>query len=158
MRDLQLFDRSVEAFFEPIARRLGLPLSKVQGGVYEVASPYIIMRIRLHTGHHRGLNVMLRPASSRVFNESEPGAEYGLVHFVLLEGGDWTEPLIATDADFLNWAAQLAIQSERFGAPYLLGKGKNYDAVKEIVRQKSRRALEEIKAYRFPKNVRKEWI
>jgi hypothetical protein len=46
MRDTKIFDEAVMAFFEPIARRLALPLLKVRDGVYEIPSPHFIMRDR----------------------------------------------------------------------------------------------------------------
>jgi hypothetical protein len=54
MCDSKLFDKAVAKFFEPIAHRLGLPLTKIRDGVYEIPSPHFILRIRLHTGHARG--------------------------------------------------------------------------------------------------------
>ena len=158
MRDSQLFDQAVGTFFEPIARRCGLPLSKVQDGAYEIASPFFIMRIRLNTGHRRGLNVLLRPASVREFDEDEPGVEYGIGNFVVFEGEDWKEQLVETDMDFLQRAECLAKASERFGLPYLLGEGKSFDAIKEMVKRRTETDVKEISRYRFPRNVRKEWL
>lgn len=158
MRDSKLFDEAVEKFFGPLARKVALPLSKVRDGVYEIASQYFIMRIRLHTGHKRGLNVILRPATECYFDENKPGSQYGIGNFVLLAGEEWKKEPIKTDGDFFIQAQHFASASERFGLPYLLGEGKDFDAVKEMVRKKTELDMKIIKGYRFPKNVREEWI
>ena len=77
MRDSVLFDKAVDAFFAPLARKLDLPLIKVRDGVYDISSTHFIMRIRLDTGHRRGLNVILRPASFREFDEDTGRADTG---------------------------------------------------------------------------------
>jgi hypothetical protein len=158
MRDSELFDKAVKRFFEPMARRVNLPLSKVQEGAYEIQSAFFIMRIRLGTGHRRGLNVLLRPASLHEFDETEPGAEYGVGNFMLFEGEPWEDPTIETDADYLKRAEWLASAAERIGLPYLLGQGKNYEAVKEMVKRRTEEEAEKIKKYEFPQNMRKEWL
>jgi hypothetical protein len=158
MRDSKIFDEAVAKFFEPIARRLGLPLSKVREGIYDIPSPHFIVRIRLHTGHRRGLNVLLRPASLREFDEDKSGAEYGIGNFMIFEGAEWKEELVETDADFLKRAAWLAKALEQFGLPYLLGQGRNLDEIKEMVKQRTKEEVKRIENYHFPKNVRKEWF
>jgi hypothetical protein len=40
----------------------------------------------------------------------------------------------------------------------LVGEGKDFDAVQEIVKKQAQEKIEEIRNYRFPKNVREEWI
>jgi hypothetical protein len=157
MRDSRLFDQAVKNFFEPIAQKLRLPISKVREGAYEIVSPYFIMRIRLHTGHRRGLNVLLRPASIRGFDENTPGTEYGIANFMVFAGGVWIEQLIETDADFLERAEWLAGVSERFGVPYLLGEGKDLDAIEEIIRSNAEKHVKLIKSYCYPEGVRQEW-
>jgi hypothetical protein len=137
MRDSRLFDRAVKEFFEPIAAKLGLPLGEIREGVYEIASPRFIMRIRLHTGHRRGLNVLLREASAREFDENEPGIEYGIGNFVMADGEEWEERLVETDDDFLRRAEYLVNAAKRFGIPYLLGQKKDFRMVKEMVEQRA---------------------
>ena len=116
------------------------------------------MRIRLHTGHKRGLNVLLRPASACKFDENEPGSEYGIGNFMLFKGAQLEEAVIETDEDFLKEAERLAQVAEQFGIPYLIGKGEDFDAIKEMVNQRTEEAVGEIRKYRFPKNVREEWL
>lgn len=160
MRDTKIFDEAVAAFFEPIARKLALPLLKVRDGVYEIPSPHFVMRIRLDTGHRRGLNVILRPASVRDFDENKPGIQYGIGAFMQFHGERIEQTFIDVDSDddFLKRAQLLAQAAERYGVPYLLGRGENWEAVKEMISKKTAEDLEEIGKYRFPKNVRKEWI
>jgi hypothetical protein len=160
MRDSQLFEKAVEAHFEPLARRLGLPLSKVREGVYDLPSPYFIMRIRLDTGHRRGLNVSLRPASFLEFDENKPGVQLGIGCFIEFHGEDPNYTLIevSSDQDFLERARLLALASTKYAAPYLLGEGADWEAVSQMVQRKTEKDVEEMNKFRFPKNVRKEWI
>jgi hypothetical protein len=151
MRDSTLFDIAVETFFEPLARKLGQPLSRVTDGVYEIPSPYFVMRVRLHTGHHRGLNVLLRPTSPREFDENEPGGQLGIGCFVEFCGGDFHDAfgLVSTDEDFMERTRWFAIAAERYGVPYLLGEGKDWEAVKGMVEKKTAKGIEELKKYWF---------
>jgi len=66
-RYLKIFDRAVATFFEPIAQKQGLPLVKIKNGVYEVPSPYFILRIELDFERDMGISVALRQASLRDF-------------------------------------------------------------------------------------------
>jgi len=137
MRDSQLFDVAVLRFFEPIAKAVGLPLSKIEDGVYEIPSPHFILRIRLHTGHHRGINVILRRTSAQTFDEKNPG--YGIGHFVSFEGGEWNnDDLVETDADFTRQVDQFAKASAEFVIPYLLGKGEHFEAIEQQVAERNK--------------------
>jgi hypothetical protein len=160
MRDSQLFDKAVETFFAPFARKLGLPLSRVRDGVYDIPSPHFIMRIRLHIGHARGLNVILRPATFREFDENALGVQLGIGCFIKFHGENSRDTLIDVfnDEEFVEEARLLAIAAEKYAVPYLRGEGKDWASVKEMVARKTEKDVAEIKKYRFPKNVRKEWI
>lgn len=159
MRDSNLFNKSVTLFFEPLARMHNFPLSKINDGVYEISSPYFIMRIRLHTGHARGLNVTLRQASQRDFDENEPGIEYGIGCFVLFNGQSLKQLFIDvfTDEDFLQQAQLLAEAVKHFGIPYLIGQKNDFETVKEMIDERGESECEEIKKYRFPPFVQKRW-
>jgi hypothetical protein len=159
MRDSKIFDEAVATYFEAIAKEFGLHLNKVQDGMYEIPSPYFILRIRLDTGHRRGFNVLLRPASYGQFDENVPGDEYGLASFMEFYGEDFKNLFIDVDSedDFMKQAQLLAQATKRYGIPYLLGNGRDFDAIKEAARKASEEGIEQIKKYRFPKNVREEW-
>lgn len=160
MRDSKLFDKAVTDFFAPIAQELGLPLMRLNEGIYEIPSSYFILRIRLHTGHRRGLNVTLRQASFRVVDESKPFVQYGLGCFMEFHGEDLKHTFIEVDSNdaFMKQAQLLANATKRYGVPYLLGEGKDFHAIQRIVKKQADDNIKEIKKYRFPKNVRKEWI
>lgn len=159
MRDSKIFDEAVAKYFAPIAGELGLPLAKVADGIYEISSPHFILRVRLHTGHRRGLNVILREASSCKFDENEPFVQYGIGCFMEFHGEDLKQTFIDVDSEgnFMKQAQLLAQATKRYGVPYLLGQGRDFDAIKEVVRKKAEEGIEQIKKYRFPKTVREEW-
>jgi len=164
MRDSELFDKSVHQFFEPIARKLELPLFKVDDDIYEIPSPYFILRVRLHTGHHRGLNVFLRQSSFCDFDENIPGSEYGLGWF-MGEDKNQLPNDACTDDDFIKQVQLFAAASEHFGAPYLLGQQSDLENIKEMVSKKieegrsERERLKEMQrniTQNLP-SVRQEW-
>jgi len=163
MRDSELFDDAVTKFFRPLALKLGLPLNKVGDGVYAIASPHFIARIRLHTGHRRGLNVLLRPAALQNYDENSPG-EYGIGCFMQFNGEDMQSIIldVHTDEDFLKQSQLLTEALERFGIPYLLGQKDDFEAVKEMIRTRGAPGLERIKQMQrkiernMPK-VQQEW-
>ncbi len=164
MRDSELFDKAVARFFEPIAHELGLPLTKIGDGVYEMPSAHFITRIRLATGHRRGLNVILRRASLSDFDEGKPGIQYDVGCFMLFTGED-IKPLlfdVITDEEFLKKAQLLAGATERFALPYVLGHKNDFEAVREFIRKRGEPELEKIKEMqrnieRNMPNVRQEW-
>ena len=160
MRDSNLFEKAVKQYFEPMARKYNFPLIRVRDGVYDILSPCFIMRIRLHTGHARGLNVILREASLREFDEKQPFIQYGIGCFMEFCGEGLPDTFISvnSDSDFLKQARLLAEVADRFGIPYLLGQGKDFDAIKKICKEKADEQRSKIEGYHFPKNVRKEWI
>jgi len=159
MRDSETFNEAMAKYFAPIAQELGLPLSRVDDGNYEISSPHFILRMRLDTGHRRGLNVLLRPASQLQFDEDKPGSEYGLSCFMEFHGEDLKKTFIDVDSkeDFMKQSHLLAQATRRYAVPYLLGEGKDFDAVRAAIRKRSEESIDEIKKYRFPKNVREEW-
>jgi hypothetical protein len=132
----------------------------VRDGVYDIPSQHFIMRIRLDTGHRRGLNVILRPASFREFDENKPGIQLGIACFIEFRGENPQDTFIdvSMDEDFFERARLLAIAAEQYALPYLLGQSKDWEAINEMVERKTLEDVEEIKKYRFPKNVRKKWI
>jgi hypothetical protein len=154
MRDLQLFTKAVGVFFEPLASKHDLSLSEAREGVYDISSQHFIMRIRLHTGHRRGLNVSLRPASFREFDENEPGVELGIWLLIEFYGHDPRDVFVevSSDESFLKQVELLAVAAERYGLPFLLGHDKDWEIIKSGVERKTKKDLEQIRKYKFLKN------
>jgi len=165
MSDSKLFDKAVMRFFKPFAQRLGLAIAKIRDGVYEIPSPHFIMRIRLHDGHRRGLNVILRSAKLKDYSEDKPNQEYGIGCLLLFQGEDLKQIIVEvnTDEDFLKQAKLLAEASERFCVPYLLGQKSDFEAVREFMKKRGELDLKRIKQMQrniecnMP-SIRQEWI
>lgn len=153
MRDSALFEEMVATCFRPLADKLHLPLNKIGDGAYEIPSDYFIARIRLDTGHARGLNVILRSASIH------DDKQFGIRHFVDFHDGNSSGIMIDvfTDNDFRKQVQLLAHATERYLAPYLLGDCKDWDAVKAVVQQKVEKTAEEARKRRFASNKQKGW-
>jgi hypothetical protein len=161
MRDSQLFDEAVARYFRPQAERHGLSFTKIEDGIYDVGSGSFIMRIRLHTGHARGLNVMMRSSEFLNFGDDThtPGVMYGIGCFIEHAGQDWREFFIEVDSNetFLRQAEILAQAAERFLIPYLLGHRNDFCAIKANWDAKAARELEDLKKLKFPSFVQKRW-
>jgi len=164
VRDSELFDKSVAKFFAPIAKKLQLPLVKVNDYIYEIPSPHFIMRIRLNGGRHRGLNILLRQTTLRDFVDNKPYIQYGLGCFDLSNGEELKPlPPVLTDADFLQQAQSFAAEAERLGAPYLLGLKDDFEAIREMMRKRVEPRLKEIREMtanirrNMRGQVREEW-
>jgi hypothetical protein len=149
MRDAVLFDRAVAKFFKPIADKLQLPLFKVAYNIYEIPSPYFIMRIRLHGGRYRGINVILRRTTLRDFVDNKPGFQLGIGCFAQFIGEELKgfKQLLptATDADFMEQAQLFMVQAERFGVPYLLGLKDDFEAVEKFIVKRGEPEVQRIK-------------
>jgi hypothetical protein len=134
VRDSELFDKVVAKFFAPIANKLELPIVKVTDYIYEIPSPHFIMRIRLHGGRHRGINVILRKTSLRDFVDNKAGFQLDVGCFRLFNGEE-LKPYspVLTDSDFLQQAQWLTAEAEHSGVPYLLGLRDDFEAVQEFM-------------------------
>ncbi|MGH7939815.1 MAG: hypothetical protein ACREFR_01930, partial [Limisphaerales bacterium] len=151
--------------FEPIAQKCGLPLIKIQEGIYEMPSPFFIQRLEAYAGHSsRGLSAMLRQATLRAFVERVPGFQCDITWFMRFNGKD-TEAFyfnIVTDEDFLKMAKLFANAIEHFGISYLLGQKDDFEAVNQFVQEQSKHSVERMRQMQRNieskmKNVRQEW-
>ncbi len=160
MRDSELFDRAVAQYFQPIAQELDLTLTKIVDGVYDMPSQHFIMRIRLHTGHRRGFNLILRPASWPDVDENDPNVpQLGIACFAQFHGETLQDIFIdvSDDKEFLKQADLLAAAAKRYAVSYLRGKGQDWDAVREDVRKKTEMEVEKLKELKLPPFVQKRW-
>ena len=161
MRDSNLFDKAIAKYFAPFAHDTGLPLSKVSDGIYEISSPHFILRIRLHTGHRRGLNVMMRLSKYREFSDDDhtPGVMYGIGCFMENSGEDWQSKFadVETDEDFRKQTELLAEATKQFLTPYLLGGKNDFQVIKDKWDEKGKAAVSEIRKLKFPSIAQKRW-
>src|SRR5216684_7123154 len=59
---IETFEQAVARYFEPIAREQDWPLIRPRQDVYEIPSPYFVMRIRYWVGAHtKSINATLIP-------------------------------------------------------------------------------------------------
>lgn len=161
MRDSLIFDEAIAKYFAPFARDIGLPISKMSDGIYEITSPYFILRVRLHTGHRRGLNVLMRLSKYREFSDDDrtPGVMYGIGCFMENSCKDWQNKFVdvETDDDFRKQTELLAEAAKQFLAPYLLGEKKDFQVIKETWDRKGKAAAAEIRKLKFPSFAQKRW-
>lgn len=168
VRDSDLFDKAAAQFFAPIAKKLGLALVKVTDYIYEMPSPYFIMRFRLNGGPRRGLNVLFRQTTLRDYVDDDRPDQYGLGCFGLYNSEEPKPepkplPPILTDADFLQLAQLLAAEAERSAVPYLLGLKDDFESIKEFMAKRAEPELQRIREMsadikrNMRGQVREEW-
>jgi len=168
VRDSDLFDKAAAQFYAPIAKKLGLALVKVTDYIYEMPSPYFIMRFRLNGGPRRGLNVLFRQTTLRDYVDDDRPDQYGLGCFGLYNSEEpklEPKPLppILTDADFLQLAQLLAAEVERSAVPYLLGLKDDFESITEFMAKRAEPELQRIREMsadikrNMRGQVREEW-
>lgn len=152
------FDRAVANFFAPLAANAKLASQQLCDGVYEVQGKEITMRIRRGTGHRKDILVTLLPTAERPADNDDLSKEIGLDVVAEFCGQTVAESSLDTEEEYLRSAGVLATAADKLLFPYLLGDRTDFAELKKFVAARAEKAVSEIPDYRFPKNVRKEWI
>ena len=151
------FDRLVSRYFEPLADRTGLKLVKVSHGIFEIAGKTFVVRIRLGTGHKTDFLVTLSSEKSKK-DIADLSNEIGLG--VIAEY--YKQPLrsqdFASDEEIHSAFLEAANTTEALCLPYLLGIRDSVADILEFVEEKIASSGIRDKKYRFPPNVREEWL
>jgi len=156
--NVRMFDDAAARFFAPIASRAKLPFQSLGDGVYEIQSREFTMRVRRGTGHRKDILITLLPTVERSADLGDLSKEIGLGVIAKFRGENLAEPSLATQEEYFRYSENLAIASERLLVPYLQGNKTDFSEIKAFVAKNAEKAVSEIPEYRFPKNVRKEWI
>ncbi|MBI4658411.1 MAG: hypothetical protein HY735_06130 [Verrucomicrobia bacterium] len=149
-----LFREAVTKFFAPLAEQTGLTLSELADGVYEIEGAKFAMRIRRGTGHRKDMLVTLLATEGRPTDLFDLSHEIGLGMVAEFRG----ERIEADQKDDLKEAENLAHAAQKFLVPYLLGHRSDHAELTKFVEKRANEVSSEVPAYRFPKNVRKEWL
>jgi hypothetical protein len=152
------FDTLAARFFGPLAERAGLALRQVRDGIYEIAGQAFTVRIRRGTGHRKDFLVTLSPTRSGTEDFDDLRSEIGLGVLA-----DYSErPLKPHPLDSLeDWQLAMGEAAEaarELCLPYLLGKQTDLEGVKQFIERRVEESGIRTKKYRFPRNVREEWI
>ena len=153
-----IFDEGVTQFFEPLAKRIKLPLQKLKDGIYEIAGETFTMRIRRGIGHSRDFLVTLSEKSSTPLSPDELGREVGLGVIAEFNGQKLGTHKLHTTEGYLAAFAEAAKAAERYCAPYLLDLRSHLGEIRRVVEQKIEDSGLRPKKHRFPPNVREEWL
>ena len=155
--DVKLFDDAVARFFPIISAKVKLPLNRLQDGLYEIASPESVMRIRLGTGHGKSVLATIMAARDRPKDLNDASKEFGLGLVARFYGKTvQTEPA-ATAEEFLEQAKIVARKADEHFVPHLLGLRDDFERMKEYVGTLVTESGIREKKWNFPKNVREEW-
>ncbi|HWA08330.1 MAG TPA: hypothetical protein VG838_02570 [Opitutaceae bacterium] len=151
------FNELMTRFFTPVAKRAGFALNVLREGIYEIAGSKFTMRIRRGTGHHKDFVVTLSPREPDR-DLDDLGGEIGLAVLAEYSG----RPLHRHELDSIeDW--QLAVEEAAHAAdelcvPYLIGQQSDLSGVRRLIEEKIEASGIRTKKYRFPRNVREEWI
>lgn len=153
----KIFDDLVVRYYGLIAIQIGLTLTRLADGIYEIAGKSFAMRMRRGTGHFPSflITVSERKVVSR--DLSDPTGEIGLgvianFNNVSMPKGE------ARLADLEPIFAETAKVAERFGVPYILGEKTDLSEIREFIEKRIQEKGIREKKYHLPKNVRQEWI
>lgn len=152
------FNEAVARFFAPVAAKAKLAIQEFGEGVCEAQGKEFTMRIRRGTGHRKDILVTLLPTAERPADIDDMSKEIGLGVVAEFRGETLAESSLNTEEEYLRSAGKLATAAEKLLLPYLLGVRTDFAGLKEFVAARAEKAVSKIPDYRFPKNVRKEWI
>lgn len=158
----KIFDEGVAISFDPLAQRLKLPLRKMAEGVYEIPGRFFALRIRKGTGHTRDFLVTLLERASISETSGSPrdlcDGEIGLRVIAAFYGEKLGPHMFHTREGYLRAFEDESNAAEKFAAPFLLDLRSNFGDIRQFVARKVEEAGIRDKDYRFPPNVRKEWL
>lgn len=156
--NLKTFDSVVPDLFASLAQRAKAGLRRVADGVYEIEAQGFTARVRYGTGHRKDILVTLLPTSEKPLELSDLSREVGLGAVAKFCGENLPELSFDNEEEYLAYASALAASAEKFLLPYLLGLRTDFSAIKEFVSKNAREGDREVSEFKFPKNVRKEWL
>jgi len=152
------FDKVVADVFRTLAVRSKSELRRIGEGVYEIEGHEFTTRIRRGTGHRKNILVTISPTTEKPTNLADLSGEIGLSVVAKFHGEKLTELSFDDEKEYLEYARNLANSAQKVLLPYLLGLRSDFSQIKEFVAKNAEESAEEVSKYRFPKNVRKEWI
>jgi hypothetical protein len=150
------FDDTVTNFYKPIADRAGLKLQKLRSGIYEIAGARFIVRLRQGTGHKKDLLVTMAPMKVPGRDLDDLSDEIGLPLIAEFHGIEIPHEDISSNEGFYSSPRRVAETIEQFCIPYLLGRKSDFEELRSFVDRKIEEAGK--REWRFPPNVREEWI
>jgi hypothetical protein len=156
--DVKLFDNAVVRFFLPVAAKIKLPLNRLQDGIYEIAAPESVMRIRLGIGHGKSVLATIMATRDRPPDVNDTSKELGLGLISRFHGDAVHTEAVSTEREFLEQAEIVAHKAEEHFVPYLLGLRDDLERAKEYVETLIIESGMREKKWNFPKNVREEWL
>src|SRR4051794_29751256 len=111
MTNLQLFDQAVRNYFFPITGDARFVLERVDDGLYRIVGGDFIVHIRMDTGHHRGLNVLIAP---RTDAPTIDDLGYGILNVAEYNGYKLELLDNDTESEYFESAERLADATRRF--------------------------------------------
>lgn len=144
-------------YFEPLARRINLPLRKVKDGIYEMSGANFVLHIRCGIGHSRDFLVTLAEKKS-IVKPVEELSGLGLGVIVEFNGEKLGPFTFHTREGYLRAFEDEAKAAEQFAVPYLLGRRSNFGEIREFIDRKIEASGIPKKKYHLPPNVREEWL
>ncbi len=156
--NLSAFDDVVVNFFAPLADRAKTELRRVADGINEIGTQGFTARVRYGTGHRKDILVTLLATCEKPLEISDLSKEIGLGAVAKFRGENLPELPFQNEEEYLRYASNLAASAEKFLLPYLLGLRTDFSAIKEFVSKNGLEAAREVSEYKFPKDVRKEWL
>jgi hypothetical protein len=154
----ELFDSEVRRAFKPISEQLGVPLEQVIQGVYQLGSHGYWLRIRRGTGHRKDFLITLSIREKSKEELSDAIDEVGLGVIVEYKGSQLPQSSLDSLDDWKAALEQASRNTQQFLSPYLTGECNDFDEILNYIERKVIDTGIRGKTFRFPRNVREEWL
>jgi hypothetical protein len=150
------FGAAVTTSFRPIADRAGLELQTMRPDIYQIAGNCFILRIRRGIGHRKDFLVTLSRLAASPRDLDDLSGEVGLSVIAEYNGVEMPYDDISSVQAFCASLRRAAETAEQFCMPYLTGQKSDFDEIRSFVDRKVEAAWEP--PFKFPPNVREEWL
>jgi hypothetical protein len=148
----------VRRHFGPIAEINGLPLRERRSGVHEITGHKFGLRIRYGQGHRNDFLITVFPLRTPPHDLDDLSDEIGLGIVAEFNGVPFHGMEVRNEDDAEKAFAVAAESSKSLVVPYLIGEKDEFAGLRQFVEEKIRQSGVREKKYKFPRNVREEWI
>ena len=144
---MRVFQRSVKAYFTPVATSFGSRLKRLSPSLYGFFTDHAVVTVGVYHGHFPGVCVKVRHRQPGDPLAVADGRDIGLANIVAFSdltapprpypAAPWTEASLETEV------RTLADELVRYGRPFLIDAKADWNGLRSYVDQQIKKALQE---------------
>jgi hypothetical protein len=144
---MRVFQRSVKAYFTPVAISFGSRLKRLSPSLYGFLTDYAVVTIGIYHGHFPGVCVKVRQREPGEPLAVADGRDIGLANIVAFSDSTapprpnpvapWTEASLETEV------RTLADELVRYGRPFVMEAKADWNRLRGYVHQQIKKAFED---------------